>query len=169
LDNLGMIGAFMLNESWHVLKNSWGKSREDFWEALDKSKETMIKSGKWAMTDIERAYGELHKSWDLLNAQKEQERDSFLNELKERLSKYSDISWEIYENAVNNARETIDRQWEQFHKMGNEQMTVVKEQTATWANMFKDHWDTFRTQMDKTGKKVDKAVNAAWDELKKKD
>ena len=37
------------------------------------------------------------------------------------------------------------------------------------AKAVKEQWSVFRDVMDKTGKKIDRAVEAAWEELKKKD
>ncbi len=169
LDNLGVIGAFMLKELWLSMKKSWGGSREEFISELDRVKKTMIRSGKWAAGDIERAYEEIRKSWDLLQAQDKHESQSLLKDITNRLSEYGAVTREAFESAINSAKEHLDKQWKSMDNVGDDQLKVIQEQTSTWANSLKGQWTAFKEQMDRTGKRVDRSVNAAWEEWKKEE
>ena len=60
-----------------------------------------------------------------------------------------------------------------FDPMGKpgweEQLNVVQQQTEQMAMAFKNQWSVFWDAMEKTGKRIDRAVDAAWEEMKKKD
>ncbi len=169
LDSLGMIGAFMLTEVWSLLRKSWGGSREEFLAALDKVKKNMIQSGKWAAEDIEKTSQRILQSWDLLNDQKDAESKAFFSETRERLEKFGSITRENFDASVNAARETLDSQWKAMGKLGEDQIRIIQDQTSHWADALKGQWDVVKDNLEKTGQKVDRAINAALDELKKKD
>lgn len=169
LENLGTIGVFMLRESRAFLRKSWGASKEEFLEAVDHTARTMKQSGKMAADDIERAAEKIKKSWPLLNQDKDTEWDNFLKELTARLNTMGDISKETFDLCVNQAKETLDKQWTAMGRLGEGQLNAVQEQTEQMAKAFKSQWSVFWDTMEKTGKKIDRAVEAAWEELKKKD
>jgi hypothetical protein len=169
LDNLGMIGSFMLREVWSLLRMSWGASREEFLAALDKVKKNMIESGKWAADDIEKTSQRILQSWDLLNEHKDAESKAFFSEVRDKLEKIGSITKENFDAGVTAAKETLDSQWKSMGKLGEDQIRVVQEQTGHWADALKGQWDVVKDNLEKTGKKVDRAISAALDELKKKD
>ncbi|MDQ7782830.1 MAG: hypothetical protein RDU20_08120 [Desulfomonilaceae bacterium] len=169
MENLGTIGVFMLRESRAFLRKSWGSGKEEFMEAVDHTARTMKQSGKMAAEDIERAAEKIKHSWPLLNQEKDLEWDNFLKELTARLKTMGDITRETFDLCVNQAKEILDKQWTALGRLGEGQLNVVQEQTELMAKSFKNQWSVFRETMEKTGKKIDLAVEAAWDELKKKD
>ena len=54
-------------------------------------------------------------------------------------------------------------------KLGEDQIRTIQEQTSHWADALKGQWDVVKDNLEKTGQKVDRAINAALEELKKKD
>jgi ElaB/YqjD/DUF883 family membrane-anchored ribosome-binding protein len=169
MENLGTIGVFMLSEARAFLRKSWGASREEFMEAVDQSARAMKQSGKMAADDIERTAEQIKNSWNLLNQDKDLEWDDFLKELTERLKTMGDVSKDTFDLCVNQAKEALDKQWTAMGRLGEDQLSSVQEQTEQMAKTFKKQWSVFWDTMEKTGKKIDRAVDAAWDELKKKD
>jgi hypothetical protein len=169
MENLGTIGVFMLRESRAFLRKSWGTNKEEFMKAVDHTARTMKQSGKMAADDIERAAEKIKKSWPLLDRNKDLEWDNFLKELTARLKTMGDITRETFDLCINQAKDTLDKQWTAMGRLGEDQLNVVREQTEQMAKAFKSQWSVFWDAMDKTGKKIDRAVDAAWDELRKKD
>ncbi|MGB6063288.1 MAG: hypothetical protein WBG50_00665 [Desulfomonilaceae bacterium] len=169
MDNLGTVGMFMLGEARSLLRKSWGASRQEFMDAVDQAARTMKQSGKMASGDIERAAEKLKQSWDLLQKEKKLEWDSFFTELTTRLKTIGNVTQDTFNLCVNQAREVLDKQWEATGRLGEEQIKLFEEQSARMAKAVKDQWSVFRDVMEKTGKRIDRAVDAAWEELKKKD
>jgi len=169
VDNLGTVGVFMLGEARVLLRRSWGASRQEFMAAVDQAARTMKQSGKMAGDDIERAAEKVKQSWELLQKEKNLEWDSFFNELTSRLKTIGNVTQETFEVCVNQARDLLDKQWEATGRLGEEQLRVFQEQSERMAKAVKGQWSVFRDAMEKTGKKIDRAMEAAWEELKKKD
>ena len=169
MDNLGTIGIFMLRESRAFLHKSWGASREEFMQAVDHTARTMKQSGKMAADDIERAAEKIKQSWSLLNQEKDLEWDDFLKELTARLRTMGDITKETFDLCVNQAKEALDKQWTAIGRLGEGQLNAFQDQTEQMAKAFKSQWSVFWDTMEKTGKKIDRAVDAAWNELRKKE
>ena len=70
---------------------------------------------------------------------------------------------------MDQAKKTLDRQWTATGRVGEEQLKACQERSEEMAKAFRDQWQTFLDQMEKTGRKVDRAVQAAWEELRKKE
>ncbi|MBI5251627.1 MAG: hypothetical protein HY912_19215 [Desulfomonile tiedjei] len=169
VDNLGAIGLFMLSETRALLRRSWGASREEFKAAVDQAALNMKKSAKWAAEDVERTASKLMQSWELFDSQKKEDWDAFLSELKGRLDAIGNITEETFNLCVDRTKDALDKQWTAMGRVGEEQLKFVQTQSEQMAKAFKDQWGVFWDTMEKTGKKVDRAIDAAWEELKKKD
>jgi len=169
MDHLGTIGVFMLGETRAFLRKSWGASKEEFMAAVDHSVRTMKQSGQMAVEDIERAADQIKKAWSLLDQERAMNWDSFLTELTSRLKTMGEISRETFDLCVNQAKEALDKQWTATGRLGEAQLKAVQEQSERMAKAFRNQWSVFLDAMQKTGKKIDKAVDAAWEELKKKE
>ncbi|HTY21940.1 MAG TPA: hypothetical protein VMC85_02350 [Desulfomonilaceae bacterium] len=168
MENLGTVGLFMLGEARSFLRKTWGASREEFYAAVDQTARTMKQSGKTAAEDIERAAEKIKASWDLLNKEKNLEWDTFLTELKSRLEKAGSITRETFDLCVNQAKNALDKQWSSTGRVGEEHLKAIRQQTEQMAESFKHQWGVFRDQMQKASNKIDRAIEAAWEELKKK-
>jgi hypothetical protein len=169
MENLGVIGLFMLKEVRSLLHKSWGSSREEFMASLDLVVRNMKQSGKWAAEDVERTASRIRQSWEVLDTQKDRDWDTFLSEVKKRLDTIGEVTRETFELAVNQAKDTLDKQWTAMGRLGEDQLTALREQSEQMAKSFVQQWGVFREQLEKTGKKIDRAVEAAWEELKKKE
>ena len=169
MNNLGTIGTFMLGEMRVFLRRSWGASREEFFAALDQTVRAMKHSGKWAVEDIQRAAEQIKNNWTLLDRQRSLDWDEFLADIKARLKTVGDITQDTFNRSVEQAGKALDAQWEKTGRIGEEQMEALKKHSDEMAKAFKEQWGVFWDQMEKTGKKIDRAVNAAWEELKKKE
>ncbi len=169
MENLGTIGLFMLGEMRSLLKKSWGGSREEFFSAVDQAVKNMKNSGKWAMDDIERTASQVKDSWPLLNEQKTRDWDRFLAEVKERMNSFGEFSKDSFNKAVEQAKEALDKQWSAFGRFGEPQLKSLFEQSEQMSRSFQDQWGVVKEYWEKTGKKVDRAIDAAWEELKKKE
>ncbi len=168
IDNLGAIGLFMLSETRALLRKSWGASKEEFKAALEQTARNMKKSAKWAADDVERAASQIMQSWELLDSQKKKDWNAFLSQFKSRLDNIGNITEETFNLCVDKARDELDKQWTAMGRIGEEQLKFVQTQSEQMARTFKDQWDVFVDTMDKTGKKIDRAIDAALEELKKK-
>jgi hypothetical protein len=169
MENLGTIGLFMLKEVRALLHKSWGSSREEFMASLDKVVRNMKQSGKWAVEDVERAASRIGQSWEIFDTQRDRDWDTFLSEVKRRLDTIGNMTRETFDLAVNQAKDTLDKQWTAMGRLGEDQLKALRDQSDQMAKTFKEQWGVFREHLDKTGKKIDRAVEAAWEELKKKD
>jgi hypothetical protein len=169
VENLGTVGAFMLSESRAFLRRSWGASREEFMAAVDQIARNMKQSGKMAVQDVETAAEKVKQSWEVLDKEKNLDWDSFLAEIKSRLSAMEKISHESFDLAVNQAKDVLDKQWTAVGRLGEEQLRVLQNQSEQMAKVVKSQWEVFCDYMDKTGKRMDRALDAAWEEWKKKD
>ncbi len=167
-DNLGTLGLFMVGEVRAFMRKSWGASRDEFMAALDQVAKSMKHSGKWAAQDIERAVEQIKKNWEALDKQGSLEWETFLNEVNSRLKTIGDVSKETFDQAADFAKKSLDRHWEAVGRPGEEHIQKVREHSDKMAEAFKDQWGVFRDTMEKTGKKIDRAIEAAWEELKKK-
>ncbi|MGO9121731.1 MAG: hypothetical protein ACLQPD_29490 [Desulfomonilaceae bacterium] len=168
VQNLGTVGLFMLSEARSFLRKSWGASREEFFAAVDQTARTMKQSGKMAAGDIERAAEKIKASWDILNKEKNLDWDTFLTELKSRLERIGDISRQTFEMCINQAKDVLDKQWNATGRVGEEQFKSLQQQSEEMSEAFKKQWDVVRDKLQETGKKIDRAIEAAWEELKKK-
>ncbi len=169
MTNLGTIGVFMLGESRAFLRKSWGASREEFFAAIDQVSKTMKQSGKMAVDDIERAAEKIKESWEILDKEKDLDWDNFLTDLKNRLKAIGDITKETFDLCVNQTKEVLDKQWSAVGRIGEDHVKEAQKHTDQMAKIFKEQWGVFCDTMQKTGKKIDRAVEAAWEEIKKKD
>lgn len=169
VDNLGTVGLFMLGESRAFLRKSWGASREEFMNAVDNVARNMKRSGEMAAGDIERAADQIKKSWELLDKEKNLDWDNFLQELTNRLNTIGQVSRESFDICVNQAKEVLDKQWTAVGRIGEDQMDALKKQTDVMADAMKQQWSVFWGTLEKTGKRIDRAMDAAWEEFKKKD
>jgi hypothetical protein len=166
-DNLGTVGVFMLGEARVFLTKSWGASREEFYLAVDQVSRTMKQSGKLAVDDVDRAADKIKQSWDLLVQEKALDWDAFLNELKNRLAALGNVSKDTFDLCVDQTAETLDKQWTAFGRIGENQAKYAQEQIRDMATAIKSQWEVYWETMQKTGNKIDRAVNAAWEEIKK--
>lgn len=169
MDNLGTIGVFMLGEVRAFLRKTWGASRGEFMDAVDQTARTMKQSGKMASEEVERAAKRIKESWSLLDEERNLAWDSFFVELTDRLKKIGDISKEAFDLSVNQAKEALDKQWTSMGRLGEDQLKAAQDLSSMMAKAFKDQWSVFWDTLEKTGKKIDKAVDAAREELKRKD
>ena len=169
LENLGTVGLFMLGESRAFLRKSWGASKEEFMAAVDNVARNMKRSGEMAVDDIERAADQIKKSWELLDKEKNLDWDNFLQEITNRLNTIGQVSRETFEICVNQAKDVLDKQWTATGRVGEEQLEALKKQTEMMADSMKGQWSVFWDTLEKTGKKIDRAMDAAWDEFRKKD
>lgn len=167
VDNLGTIGLFMFGEGRSLLRKSWGASREEFMTAVDQAARSMRQSGKMAVEDIDHAVNQIKGNWHLLDNQSRQEWEVFLNEVTTRLKTMSTISQETFDLTINQAKKSLDKQWDATGRVGEEQLQLVQRHTEEMAAAFRKQWGVFVDQMEHTGKKVDRAIQAAWEELKK--
>jgi len=169
MENLGTIGAFMLSEARAFLRKSWGASREEFMAAVDQIARNMKASGKMAAKDIEAAAEQVKKSWGLLNKEKDLDWDNFLTEIKTRLNAIGTITEETFDLVVNQAKGALDRRWTAMGRLGEEQLKAFQAQSEQMAKIVKCQWGVFQDTMEKTGKRIDRALDAAWEAWKKKD
>ncbi len=168
MQNLGTVGLFMLSEARSFLRKTWGASREEFFAAVDQTARTMKQSGKMAAEDIERAAEKIKASWDVLNKEKNLDWDTFLKEVKSRLERIGEITRETFELSVNQAKDVLDKQWKASGRVGEEQLKSVRKQSEEMAEAFKKQWEVVRDKMEDASKRIDRALEAAWEELKKK-
>jgi hypothetical protein len=166
-DNLGTVGVFMLAEARAFLRKSWGASREEFYVAVDQASRTMKQSGQLAVGDIDRAADRIKQSWGILVQEKALDWDAFLSDLKSRLAALGDVSKDTFDLCVNQTAEALDRQWTAFGRIGEDQAKYAQKHIGVMAGAIKSQWGVFWDTMQKTGNKIDRAVDAAWEELKK--
>ena len=169
MENLGPLGAFMLGEARAFLRKSWGASKEEFMAAVDQTARGMKQSGKMAADDIARTADTVKNSWGLLDKERNLDWDNFLCEIKTRMEAIGEITRESYNICVEQAKEVLDRQWTAMGRLGEEQLKMVQSHSEQMAKAFSEKWSVFRDAMETTEKKIDRAVQAAWEELKKKD
>lgn len=168
MQNLGTVGLFMLSEARSFLRKSWGASREEFFAAVDQTARTMKQSGKMAAEDVERAAEKIKASWDVLNKEKNVDWDTFLKEVRSRLERLGAITRETFESSVNQAKDVLDKQWSATGRVGEEQLKSVRKQSEEMAEAFKKQWEVVRDKLEDASKRIDRAIEAAWEELKKK-
>lgn len=169
MENLGTIGAFMLSEARAFLRKSWGASREEFMSAVDQIARNMKQSGKMAADDIEAAAEQIKRSWAILDKEKDMDWDNFLTEIKTRLNTIGTVTEETFDLVVNQAKDVLDKQWTAVGRLGEEQLKALEAQSEQMAKIVKCQWDVFQDTMEKTGKRIDSALDAAWEAWKKKD
>ena len=169
MENLGTLGAFMLSEARAFLRKSWGASREEFMAAVDQIARNMKASGKMAAEDIEAAAEQIKKSWEILDKERNLDWDKFLTEIKTRLDTIGTITEETFDLVVNQAKGVLDRQWTSMGRLGEEQLKAFQAQSEQMAKIMRCQWGVFRDSMDQTGKRIDRALDAAWEAWKKKD
>jgi hypothetical protein len=170
MENLGVVGSFMLDE---VLANSnkknWGASREEFFKNVDQVAVTLRKSGKWAVEDVDRAADELKRNWEVLRAENAAEWQIFLDELRKKLAESRTISQETFELAVTHATKMLENSWHALGKPGETYLELLRKRAVDMADEFKDQYDIFRKRMDETEDRIDDSVEAAWEEIKKRE
>jgi len=168
-DNLGTIGLFMVAEVRVFLRKSWSGSREEFMTALDHVARSLKQSGKLAAGDVERAVEDIKKNWDVLDAQRNLEWETFLNDVKSRLSLIGDVSRETFDQAVDFAQKRLVSHWEAAGRPGEDLLASVQSYSEKMGGVLKDQAGLFRDAITETGKKIDRALQAALDELRKKE
>ncbi len=167
LDSLGTVGLFMLGEVRAALRKG-ASSKEEFMEALDKTVRVMRQSGKVAIEDIERAAGKIRGSWDVINAQSNEDWNAFLEEVKSRMQKLGDVTLETFEICVDFGKKRVYDSWEATGRLGEEQLKFVEKQTQDMAGFLTSNWGTFYAHLQDAGDRVERSFNAAWEELRKK-
>ncbi len=168
IGNIGTVGVFMLGEIRVFLKNSWGGSREEFFAAVDKTATNLKRSGKMAISDIETASAKIKDAWEILDRERNLDWDNFLADLKQRLKKLGALSKETLGLCLNQAKELLDKQWTALGRIGEDRLKQVQENSDDFANTLKSGLGTLFNRARKTGKKLDRAIDAAWNEIKKK-
>ncbi len=167
--NLGTIGVFMLGEIRVFLKKSWGSSREEFFSAVDKTARNLKRSGKLAVVDIETASTKIKDAWETLDRERNLDWDSFLNDLKQRFKTLGALSRDTLGLCVNQAMELLDKQWTAIGRIGENRVKQAQGHSDEMARILKDRVGDFFETVQKTGKRLDRAWDAAWQEMKKKD
>lgn len=168
-ENLGTIGLFMVAEVRSFLRKSWTGSREEFMAALDQVTRSLKQSGKLAAEDIERAAADIRKNWELLDAQRNLEWEVFLNDVKSRLSLIGDVSRETFDQAVDFAQKRLVSQWEAAGRPGEDLLASVQSYAEKMGGSLKEQAGLFKGALTETGKKIERTLQAALDELRKKD
>ncbi|MDA8405406.1 MAG: hypothetical protein M0T73_00890 [Deltaproteobacteria bacterium] len=169
IGNIGTIGVFMLSEIRVFLKNSWGASREEFFAAVDKAATNLKRSGKMAVADIEIASAKIKDAWEILDRERNLDWDNFINDLKPKLAKLGALSKDTIELCLNQAKELLDKRWTAFGRLGEKRVKQAQEHSDEIAEVLKTRLGSLIRTARKTGKKLDRAFGAAWDEMKKKD
>ncbi len=93
--------------------------------------------------------------------------DAFLNELKNRLAAIGNVSKDTFDLCVDQTAETLDKQWTALGRVGENQVKYAQDQVGAMATAIKSQWEVYWKTMQQTGDKIDRAVDAAWEELKK--
>ncbi|MGC8658294.1 MAG: hypothetical protein ACP5U1_04400 [Desulfomonilaceae bacterium] len=168
IENVGTVGVFMLSEIRVFLKNSWGASREEFFTAVDKTAANLKRSGKMAIGDIEVASAKIKDAWEILDRERNLNWDKFLTDLKQRFKTLGALSMETLGLCIKQARELLDKQWTAFGRIGEGSLKQVQENSDDLTNTVKAGLESLFKKAYKTGKKLDKAFDAAWNEIKKK-
>ncbi|MFH0958044.1 MAG: hypothetical protein V1897_04995 [Pseudomonadota bacterium] len=169
MGNIGTIGVFMLGEIRVLLKKSWGSSRQEFWSAVDQAATNLKRSGKLAASDIETASTKIKEAWETLDQERNLDWDSFIADLKQRLKLLGYVSKDVFSLCVKQTWELLDKQWTAFGRIGEQSLKQVQGQSGEIAKTVKEGLDSLLSNVQKTGKKLDKAFDAAWNEIKKKD
>ncbi|MCX5872904.1 MAG: hypothetical protein NTY51_06680 [Deltaproteobacteria bacterium] len=169
MENIGTIGVFMLGEIRVFLKKSWGASKEDFFSAVDQTAKTLKRSGKMAVGDIETASAKIKDAWELLDRERNLDWDNFITDLKQRLKTIGALSKDTFGLCVNQAREVLDKQWTVLGRIGEDRVKQVQEHSGQMTEVIKTHFGGLMETVQKTGKKLDRALDAAWNEIKRKD
>lgn len=167
--NIGTVGIFMLGEIRVLLKKSWGSSREEFRAAVDQAAINLKRSGNLAMGDIETASTKIKDAWDTLDKERNIDWDSFLGDLKHRLKLIGEVGRDAINLCVKQTGEVLDKKWTAFGRIGEEHVRHAQEQSGEIAKVVKDGLGNLLDNVQKTGKKLDNALDAAWNEIKKKD
>ncbi|MFC1834140.1 hypothetical protein ACFL2Q_05325 [Thermodesulfobacteriota bacterium] len=167
-DNLGTVGLFMLGETRALMKKSWGASKEEFMDAVDKASDSMKKSGKVAWEDIDRASDQIKKNWELFDRHNNLEWGTFLSEFQARMKTIGEVTHETFDLSVDQAKKTLDSYWTASGRVGEDQFKALQKGSEDMAEAFKKQWDFFCDHVEKTGKTVERATEAVWDELKKR-
>ncbi len=166
-EKLDTIGTFMLSEVQHFLRTTPNASKEDFFKELNKISKTMEQSGKMATEDITRAAEQIKGAWNELDEERKEDWDLFKEELESKLSKIENLTKDSFEMCVNQAKESLDSRWTAMGRLGEDQLNAMRSYSDEMASKFKGEWDTFRTNLDKTGNRFERAIKAAWTELNK--
>ncbi len=169
IGNVGTVGVFMLGEIRVLLKNSWGASKEEFLAAVDKAATNLKRSGRMAVGDIEIASAKIKDAWDTLDRERDLDWDNFISDFKQRLKKLGELSKETFGLCLNQAKELLDKKWTAFGRIGEDRVKQAQEQSDEIAEVLKTRLGSLFETARKTGKKLDRALNTAWNEMKKKD
>ncbi len=169
MGNIGTVGVFMLGEIRVFLKNSWGASKEEFLAAVDKTTTNLKRSGQMAVGDIEMASAKIKDAWEILDRERNLDWDNFITDLKQRLKILGSVSKDTFELCLNQAKELIDKKWTAFGRLGEDRVKQAHEHSDEIAEALKTRLGSLLETARKTGKKLDRALDAAWNEMKKKD
>ncbi len=167
LQNLGTVGLFMLSETRSFLRKTRGASREEFMAALDQTARKMKQSGKIAAEDIDRAAEKIKASWEILKKEKNPEWEAFLTEVKSKLARVGEITREVYEAGVNQAKESFDKK-RAATGLDDEQFKSFRKESEEMAEKLKKEWGKVGEKLREASKKMDRAIEAALRELKTK-
>ncbi len=165
-DSLGTVGMFMLGEVRAALRKGV-TSREEFFATLDKTARIMKQSGKMATEDIERAAQKIRDSWETLDVQGKDDWDKFLGEVKSRMTTLGDVTQETFNLAVDYGTKRLHDSWEATGRLGEEQLKFLEKQTQDMSGFVRANWGIFSKHLRDKGDRVERAFDAAWEELKK--
>ncbi len=158
MDSLLTIGRFNVNEIRAFLRKMPGGSWDQVRTAVDALAKSMRESGKWAVGDVERAAGRIKDSI---------EWEDFLANVRDQLKNVQEVTKEAFEAAANKAGEAVEKKWQEQGKPGEKHVREVQEKAAQMAETFKKQWGVFQEKREQTEKRLERAIQAAWKELKK--
>jgi hypothetical protein len=167
LDGLGTVGLFMLGEVRAALRKGVS-SKAEFMETLDKTVRIMKQSGKMAVEDIERAATKLRDSWEILDAQGNEDWNKFLDDVRSRMQKLGDVSQETFNLCVDFGKKRLHENWEAGGRLGEEQLKFMEKQAQEMSGFLKSNWGVFQDHLKDAGDRMERSFNAAWEELSKK-
>lgn len=165
--NLGTTAMLMLTEVLNSLERGWAASKREFDLTVDRVAEAAKISGNMAAQEVEQAADQIKQTWEVLHEQNKRDLDSFVSELKVRLEKMQELNQETFNLAVDQAKETLDKQWEAVGRVGENQVRLLHRVSEQMAESFKDKWTFFYDQFQRSGQRVERALHAALEELKK--
>ncbi len=167
ISDLGSVGVLMLSEVRASLEHGLNASQADFRATVDRVAESMKQSRDLAAEDIDKASERIKANWELLQKENTEEWERFLAELETRLKAMDSLSRDTFNLAVDQAKRTVERQWEATGKLGESQLQFFEARTEAMADAFKQNRDAVLEKLQKTTDRFDRAIRAALEELKK--
>ena len=126
-ENLGTTATLMLSEVLNSLEKGWTASKKEFDLTVDRVAETTKASSEMAAHEVEQAAENIKRTWDVLHEQNKRDLDSFVAELKPRLERIRELNRETYNLAVDQTKETFNRQWEAVGRAGRASGTPLSD------------------------------------------